>query len=204
MLTLYKLRYTTNQNSLYDINVTFLHSSITYFVGISKLDKMCLLKIIANIQKPVNGHVIVSQEKPYCLYLSNNFGLNNRMTVFENLKFWARLYNSIETMEASICYFGLQNVLDVACSKLSVIDKKKVVLSKLISCQSDIWLLDEIESDIDIDTKKLLQNLIISKANNGGIILITPHHDKWIETAQILNIEDYRVALNQKSYSKFI
>ena len=113
------------------------------------------------------------------------------MTPLEHLKFWSRLYNSSETIEASIHYFGLQNVLNVTCGKLSIIDRKKLALSKLISCQSDIWLLDEIESDLNEETKYLVQNLIISKANNGGIILISTQCDKAIKTAQTLNMEDY-------------
>ena len=73
--------------------------------------------------------------------------------------------------------------------------QKKVALAKLIACQSNLWLLDEVESNLDQENKELLRNLIIIKANNGGIILITSHANIDIKSAQIINLEQY--AINQ-------
>jgi heme exporter protein A len=203
MLTLYELYFAAERGSYYNICMTFLPSSITYLNGISKPHNSALLKIIAGIKSPARGCVIESERKPYCLYIDNELGLKNRMTVLENLTFWAELYNSLETLEASIHCFELQNILYVECRALSRLDKKRAVLSKLISCQSDIWLLDELDLDLDDKTKDFVQNLIISKANNGGIILMTNMNGQTIETAQILDIQDYKTSFETSSGKLF-
>ena len=61
-----------------------------------------------------------------------------------------------------------------------------------MSCQTNLWLLDEVDSNLDQENKELLYNLIISKANNGGIIIITSHSPNNIKSAQIINLEDYK------------
>jgi heme exporter protein A len=203
MLTLHELYFAADQSSCYNICMTFLSSSITYFNGISKLHNTALLKIIAGMKPPVRGRIITLEQKPYCLYIDNELGLKNKMTVLENLTFWARLYNSLETLEASIHCFELQNILDIECGLLSRLDRKRVVLSKLISCQSDVWLLDEIDLDLDDKTKDFVRNLIISKANNGGIILMTNMNGQIIETAQILDIQDYKTSFETSSGKLF-
>ena len=85
----------------------------------------------------------------------------------------------------------LDSLLDKKIYQLSAGNQKKVALSKLLSCQSDLWLLDEAEVSLDAANKKLLHNLIISKANNGGIILLTTHGDTDIKGSQVLHLEDF-------------
>jgi heme exporter protein A len=193
MLTLYKLKFAPDRFLSYNICMTFMQSSITYLNGISKLHNSALLKIIAGIRPIVRGNVIIPEQKPYCLYLASELGLKNHMTTLENLTFWAEIYNSLETLEAAIHCFKLHNILDIKCGVLSDVDKKRALLSKLIACQSNIWLLDGIDLNLDPQIKDLIQNLIITKANNGGIILVTNISIQAIKTAQILNIEDYKI-----------
>lgn len=193
MLTLYELKFAPDRFLSYNICMTFLPSSITYLNGISKIHNSALLKIIAGIRPVVSGNVIIQTQKPYCLYLGSALDLKNNMTVLENLTFWAELYNSLETLEASIRCFELHNILDIRCGALSREEKKRTLLSKLISCQSNIWLLDKIDLNLEPTMKDFVQNLIVAKANNGGIILITNIHEQTIKTAQMLNLEDYKI-----------
>ncbi|MFP3012806.1 MAG: ATP-binding cassette domain-containing protein, partial [Rickettsia sp.] len=101
------------------------------------------------------------------------------------------IYDSLEALEASIYYFKLHNILHEKCYKLSAGNQRKVALAKLIACQSNLWLLDEVEANLDQENKELLYNLIILKANNGGVIVATSHSNIDIKTAQIINFKDY-------------
>jgi len=197
MITFQEVKYTIRNITIFkNISITILPSAIIYLTGNEKSGKTSLLRMIAGIQSPTNGRIYHRfVNKPHCAYIGHELGVNPQMTVFENLKFCSEIYDSLETLEASIHYFKLQNILDIKCYKLSKSELIKVSLSKLISCQSNIWLLDEVESNLDIDkeTKDLLQNLILSKANSGGIVLITTKYGKSIESAQVLNILDYNV-----------
>lgn len=191
VLTIDRLSYVIGEHDLFNsITISFLPSSIVHITGKNGSGKSSLLKIIAGIQKPTSGTFYFGASKnceydsfflegqnklPYCLYIGHKLGLKNELTVIENLRFWSNLYNSSETLDASIYYFGLQKILDKKCYELSAGNQKKVALSKLLSCQSELWLLDEVDTNLDEENKQLLHGLIASKASNEGIIMIASH-----------------------------
>ncbi|WPY00949.1 Heme ABC exporter ATP-binding protein CcmA [Candidatus Trichorickettsia mobilis] len=204
ILSFYQLSFHVLGQDLFNsLSVSFFPSTIVHIKGKNGCGKSSLLKIIAGIQKPTNGFVyfgtpkrpeeqsLLSQnhEKPYCVYVGHRLGLKSELTVLENLKFWSEIYNSPEAFEASIYYFNLQHILNTKCYELSRGNQQKVALSKLLSCQASLWLLDEVESNLDQQNKELLHNLIALKANNGGII-VNASHGESIKTAQILNLDE--------------
>lgn len=199
MLSFEQLTLNIGKRNLFsDISITFLPSSIVYLAGPNGCGKTSLLRIMANIQNPTNGKIFYKGieygdlQTPYCNYIGHNTGLKGQITVLEYLTFWSKIYNSLETLEPAIYYFKLQNILYEKCYKLSAGNQKKIALAKLMSCQTNLWLLDEVDSNLDQENKDLLYNLIISKANNGGIIILTSHSPNNIKSAQIINLEDYK------------
>lgn len=179
--------------------MSFLPSSIVYVRGENGCGKTSLLRIIAAIQKPTGGRVtfginskpVFTLNKPHCTYIGHHLGIKQELSVFENIKFWSEIFDSPELISASITYFSLEEILDKKCYELSAGNKKKVALSRLILCPSKLWLLDEVDSNLDQSNKELLLNLIVSHANNGGIAFIASHNPPPIKTAQILNLSDY-------------
>jgi len=168
-----------------------------YVLGKNGSGKTSLLRAAAGIARISSGNIyfkknnIYDLPKPYCTYIGHNLGIKQELTVFENLKYYSSFYNSLEALEASIHYFKLQKIMDKKCYELSSGTQKRVALSKLLSCKSNLWLLDEVETNLDAENKYLLNNLIISKANSGGIILISSHDAPTIKTSQNLLIDDY-------------
>ncbi|WP_367363741.1 heme ABC exporter ATP-binding protein CcmA [Candidatus Tisiphia endosymbiont of Nedyus quadrimaculatus] len=198
MLSFEQLTLIIDEKTIFtNISMTFLPSSIVYLQGANGCGKTSLLRIVANIQNPTSGNVLYRSlnckylKKPYCNYIGHNLGLKSQITVLEHLKFWSTIYDSLEVLESSIYYFKLHNILYEKCYKLSAGNQKKVALAKLIACQSNLWLLDEVEANLDQENKELLYNLIISKANNGGVIVATSHSNIDIQSAQIINLKDY-------------
>jgi len=200
MLSLNDLQIRTPNKILLDnLSLTLLPSAIVYLQGPNGCGKTSLLKTIAGIQKPSKGLVTFGKHsypmhnvpKPYCAYIGHNLGLKPELTVIENLKFWPEFYESSALLEASVYYFKLEELLYKKCYELSAGNQKKVALCRLMSCQSKLWLLDEIDSNLDEENKQLLLHLILSKANNGGIIFISTHGKVEIPSALTLNIQDY-------------
>lgn len=201
MLSLHSIGFTLQDQDLFkNISMSFLPSSIIYLKGQNGSGKTSLLRMIADVQKPTNGsitfgkdsHHISTLDKPYCTYIGHCSAVKLELTVSENLEFWSKIYNSTELVNAAIVYFSLQKIINKRCYELSAGNQKKVALARLIACQSKLWLLDEVDSNLDSDNKKLLLNLILSHANNGGIVFITSHTPPEIKTAQIFDISDYK------------
>jgi len=196
MLLLHQLNFNIEQRNLFDnLSITFLPSAITYIKGANGCGKSSLLRMISGIMQPSRGNIfyknlnINNTPKPYCNYIGHNLGLKLEMTVFENLKFWSEIYNSTETLQAAVHYFKLHDLLDEKCYSLSSGLQKVVALARLIACQSDLWLLDEVETNLSKENKDLLNNLIVMKANSGGIVLLSSHTENYIKSAQILQLD---------------
>lgn len=200
MLSLNSISINTNNASLIkDMSLSFVQSAIVYLKGTNGSGKTSLLRILAGIQKPSKGYVTLGRKniliedfnKPYCTYIGHKTAIKPEFTVFENLHFWSKVYNSEETLNAAIFYFHLEELIDRKCYELSAGERQKVALARLLSCNSNIWLLDEVENNLDTNNKQLLNNLIISKANSGGIIIASSHNEPLVKSALILNLEDY-------------
>lgn len=201
MLSLHSLGLVIEERELYkNISMTFLPSSIVYIQGHNGSGKTSLLRMIAGIQAPSEGKITFSKDsspmtnltKPYCTYIGHKFGVKPELTVLENLEVWAKIYNSEELVYASIVYFSLQGLEDTKCYELSAGNQKKVALARLLCCRSKLWLLDEVDSNLDKKNKQLLLNMIVSHADNGGIVFMTSHNALEIKSAHILNISDYQ------------
>jgi heme exporter protein A len=200
MLSLHSLGFSINEDELFkDVSMSFLPSSIVYLQGKNGAGKSSLLRMIAGIQTPTTGKITFSKEslpllilkKPYCTYIGHRYAIKPELTVFENISFWSKLYNSETLINAAVIYFDLQNILNTRCLELSSGTQKRVALARLIACQSKLWLLDEVDTNLDSENKKKLLRLIASHADNGGIVFIASHSEPEIKTAQIVNLDEY-------------
>lgn len=201
MLTVNKIALNTPDSNVFsNIAISFLPSSITYLRGLNGSGKTSFLRILAGIQKPSSGEILYGKTqipienipKPYCLYIGHNNAIKPEMSVVENILIWARLYDCTEAVDAAVHFFQLNPIAHKKCYELSAGNKQKVALSRLLACKSNIWLLDEADNNLDKENKELLDRLIISKADSGGIILLTTHDDQpRIKSASYMNMHDY-------------
>jgi heme exporter protein A len=179
-----------------DFSITFLPSAVVYLKGENGSGKTSLLRSIAGIQQLSMGYITLGKNntpiehfpKPYCTYIGHKTGIKPELNVYENIYFWARLYESTELVSAAIFYFKLEELANTKCYELSAGQKQKVALARLIACPSKLWLLDEVENNLDSESKLLLNNLIISKANSGGIIIASSHNETSINSALVINL----------------
>ncbi len=178
-----------------DLSFSSVSGGILYIRGCNGSGKSSLLRIIAGIQFPKSGNIKINnlEQEPtsYFSYIGHELGVNLVLSVEENLLFWAKLYNAHKALNATIFYFGLQELLDNKVCELSAGNRKKLALSRLFLENKKIWLLDEIDSNLDESNKLILYNAIISKASMGGIIIIASHAQEFTKNAQILHMGDY-------------
>ena len=195
ILTCTNLKLNTESKEIFGpISLSLLPGSITKLSGKNGSGKTSFLKMISGlISTNSDGEVLINDisiketEKPYLTYIAHESALYDQMSVIENLEFWASCYNSEILIPAALNYFGLSDIADIKCSELSAGNKQKLSLARLICCESNIWLLDEPEVNLDEENKRNLYNLISVKANNGGIIIMTSHHKLPFE--KLINIE---------------
>jgi heme exporter protein A len=199
MLCLDKISIEVNNKTLLkDLSATILPGSITYFTGRNGIGKTSLLKVLASLKRHNSGEIklynlnLSNFHRPYCLYLSHNVSFENEMRIVDHLEFWASSYNSTEMIEAAVQYWDLDDYLEDYPSILSAGNAKKLHLSKLTCCYADVWLLDEVETNLDENNLKFLHNAIATKADSGGIIIMTTNSKYKMTRSQVIDLEDYK------------
>lgn len=176
MLSFNQLIYEANKQ-YFKLDISFLDSAIIYLEPSEKTTN--LLKLIADIKKTPKGTIILKGklinklQKPYCCYVGINLALKQELTVIEHINFWTKLYNTQQAKKASIIYFNLADILDKKIKELSLSAQKKVALLRLMLSNSDLWLIDELDKNLDENTKDLISKIITTKASAGGIVFFS-------------------------------
>ncbi len=206
--------------ALDNINFEIKKGEIVVIVGQSGSGKTTLLNLLAGIDKPDSGSIIVD-EKNICglkerylnKYRRNDIGfvfqsynLMSSLTVIENIKLASVLSrNSIET-DLLLKKIGLLDKAYIKAENLTNEEKRRLTIARALSKNPSIILCDESLMQFDIKGSKqiikLLKNLakkekkvIIITANNN---LISPIANK------VINLKGGRISsikINKKPVS---
>ncbi|AIL66117.1 Cytochrome c biogenesis ATP-binding export protein CcmA [Rickettsiales bacterium Ac37b] len=194
MLSCSNITVESNYNVLFkDLGFSLLPGSLLILRGNNGSGKTTLLKLIAGIIKPTKGTVSIEHHNEYKLinYIAHKNALRTELSVIDNLIFWSELYQTPELILPALMYFGLDDIKDISCCRLSAGWQKKVALARLIACHSYIWLLDEPENNLDNSSKELLYTLIDTRVRQGGIVIIASHNNYPIPYNRELFLEDF-------------
>lgn len=192
MITLQSLGLTIDDKAIFkDLCVSFLPSSIVCLKGKNGAGKTSLLKILAGIMQPSEGKILFNKgqfpldilPKPYCTYIGHNLAIKKELSVLDNMIYWSSLFDSEMLINVAINYLKLGKIVDQRAGELSEGMRKKVSLARLILCPTKLWLLDEIDSNLDSDNRELLTRLIIAHADSGGYVFMATHSNLDIKTA---------------------
>jgi len=111
--------------------------------------------------------------------------LPQKLTVIENLRVYAHLYN-VPKAERRIRELAdeleLHDLLDRAAGKLSAGQKTRVALAKSLINRPDVLLLDEPTSSLDPDTGDWVRTLLERyRAESGCTVLLASHNMAEVE-----------------------
>ncbi len=123
--------------------------------------------------------------KPFALYIANKFNpVDWNILVIDYLTFWSKIYNSYEMLLGSIHYLSIHHILNKKISTLTSCDIEKLLFAKLLSCKSDLWLIDSYQFTM----LNILCDIISTKITSNGVVLTA--FDQKISKNE-LNLEDY-------------
>ena len=146
--------------------------------------KSTLLKLIGNILIHDEGEICFDQKDIETSYISGNErSFFWRLTVFENLEFFSKIYGlSSKTLKEEIEHIlsklGLSLYANTKFMSLSSGFKKRVSIARALIKKPDIFLFDEITSSLDSTTKKQIISTITDLgANSDNNAIIWATHD---------------------------
>ncbi len=176
--------YVNDEPITMPISISVLPGAVLCINGKNGVGKSTLLKTIAGLRNyragaiTVNNFSILEHYEEYrtkICYIGNELGLDQTLSVIENIMFWARIYGSELLLKAAIHTMRLEAHLEKNVYELSSGLQRRVQYTRLLLKIADIWLLDEPFTHMDNDGIETICNLILARAKNMGTIIMASH-----------------------------
>ncbi len=192
-----------------DINCEFKPGKIYGLIGRNGAGKTVLLKIICGFYNPTNGNVIFDGK---CINLEKEFAPSTRvliekpsflpdLTGFENLELLANIQKKIDSKQIieTLKKVNLFEDKDKKYSNYSLGMKQKLGIAQVIMENPDVEILDEPFNGVDIESKKLIKQLLLSEKKKGKVIILATHMKDDLDDLcdVIYKIENTKLEINK-------
>ncbi|KAL3820647.1 hypothetical protein ACJIZ3_006552 [Penstemon smallii] len=187
------------QQILRNANVSIHDGGALVLTGTNGSGKSTFLRMLAGFSKPSggeilwNGHNITEsgvfhQYKLQLNWVSLKDAIQDRFTVLDNVQWFEVLEGSQGKSLPALQLMGLGRLANEKSRMLSMGQRKRLQLARLLAIDRPIWLLDEPSVALDDDGVKLLEYIIAEHRKKGGIAIVATHLPIKIEDAMIMRL----------------
>ncbi|KAJ8630349.1 hypothetical protein MRB53_023672 [Persea americana] len=184
---------------LRNINVSVHDGGALVLAGPNGSGKTTFLRMLATFSRPSageilwNGHNINSpgvfdQYKAELGWMSLKDAIKEKATVLENVLFWELLEGKYGKSKKAIELMGLGQLMNSKAKFLSMGQRKRLQLARLLAVDRPIWLLDEPSVALDAEGVRLLEYIIAEHRKRGGIAIVATHLPIEMEDAMTLRL----------------
>ena len=208
--------YTPERKVLEGVSMTFPEKSMTAIVGESGCGKSTAVNIITGALRCESGKVTVGNKEISCLdrnsyysslavvscntYIFNlsvrdNFLLVNPGVTDDEIYASLKKVNLYEFINDN---GGLEKVIEEDAANISGGEKQRLALAINLAADKKIYVFDEVTSNIDIESEKIIMNNISSLAEEKTVIVISHRLENIVGADNIYYLEKGRVAEHGK------
>ena len=142
--------------------------------------KTTLLLTLAGVVAPLEGtralEGIDAEAGPQLHYCGHRNAIKPRLTVAENLGFWAALNGATGLpVAAALNEVGLDRLGDLDAGYLSAGQSRRLALARLLVSLRPLWLLDEPTAALDSEGHDLVTRLLDRHLDMGGLAIAATH-----------------------------
>ena len=177
------------KRAIADTSFTIEKGTVTALVGPNGAGKTTLMKLIAAIEKPYSGTVVIdgidTQEEPReCHsklgFLPDFFGLYDQLTVKQHLEHFAGIHKVpkhlwVKRIDEIAEKIKITELLRRPASDLSRGQRQRLAVGAVIFHKPKLLLLDEPASGLDPQGRKDLSDLILSLKAEGITLVVSSH-----------------------------
>lgn len=151
-------------------------------LGPSGAGKTTIIKILTGQIVPTAGHALLLGGSREGLYkklgmMMDNFGLYERLSCYDNLKLFARIYGvPRERIDIVLKKTGLFQDRKSAAAKLSKGMRSRLLLARAVMGGPEVLFLDEPTSGLDPATAEEIHRLILEERERGATVFLTTHN----------------------------
>ena len=179
---------------LEDVSIALAPGEAAVLRGPNGVGKTTLLRALAGLIRPDCGAIVLRRAgaddpdgdmRAACVYCGVLNAHKAALTVDENLRFWAALYDAPQArlVEARRA-FGLDPYAERHAGALSTGLARRLGLARLILAARPIWFVDEPTASLDAASAADFTALVEAHRAKGGVVLIAAHDDMPLNHAR--------------------
>ena len=211
--------YTSGKKStkaIEDASIDIQDNDFVCIVGPSGCGKSTLLRMLAGLDFPTNGNIIVNDRKvtgpgPDRGMVFQTYTLFPWMSVEDNIKFGLKLKNMPKDKQEEIAkrylkIIGLEKFAKSYPKELSGGMKQRVAIARALANQPEVLLMDEPFGALDPHTKSMMQLLMreIWEKEHPTVVFITHEIDEAVFLANKIYVMSARPGKIMKEVNVYL
>jgi len=184
-------------------NVSFSLTPGTFLqlTGANGSGKTSLLRILCGLMTPESGEIrwqgaqIRSLAEEYSrsvTYIGHRIAVKEELSSLENLRISSGLTGTeitIAEAQEALARLGLAGRENLPARFLSEGQRRRSALARLLTCNTKLWLLDEVLASLDHAASTLIESIIGEHLNKGGIAIVATHQELHITAGSFQRLE---------------
>jgi heme exporter protein A len=171
---------------LNQISFTVERGQLLHLRGKNGVGKTTLLKLLAGLLSASAGQIIWDDEfiqhdlaayQQNLCYIGHKSGLNGLLTLRENYYFGLYEQEKLGCFEHYLQEFDLLRMAEKPCGQLSLGQRRRASLLRLMMTSARLWLLDEPLTSLDKEAATVLMAKISFHLKQQGMVIMTSHQD---------------------------
>lgn len=162
-----------------DLDFSLVNGQALLLVGPNGAGKTTLLLTLAGIVMPLAGRFAPQasdDQLPLLHYCGHHNAIKPRLSVLENLAFWAALNGATGVSPVTaLAEVGLEDLARLDAGYLSAGQSRRLALARLLVSLRPLWLLDEPTAALDAAGHALVGRLLDDHLAMGGLAVAATH-----------------------------
>jgi len=182
-------------SALHDISFSVQPGEIVGLLGPNGAGKTTCLRILSTVLRPTSGRATIDgfdvaeqseQVRMRIGFMSTNTGIYDRMTAWEMVEYFGRLYGVEEAqlqsrIDSIFTTLQMHEIRDVLGAKMSTGMKQKVSIARTIVHDPPVLIFDEPTSGLDVLVARNLLQAIATLREQGKCIIFSTHIMREVE-----------------------
>ena len=189
---------------LSNINLSIYRGDVFGILGLSGAGKSTLIRCINGLEKFNDGEIYFYDQKvtfsrdyrKNVAMIFQQFNLLDQRTVLKNVELAGELFNDPNANLKAVHYLnlvGLGDKLDSYPSQLSGGQKQRLMIARMLLRKPSFIILDEATSSLDVETEKLITEMLNEKMVGATVIVISHRFETIRNCQRIVVLSDHTV-----------